>query len=105
MAAFGRLPGCGPYRLRIVLAGVAPDSIGGGRCLQVAEWVLTGLRRQVEEVGPQGRPGRLVGEVGKTWPARPVERLNDLGSDELLGRHLEVVRVALDRLEKPDRGF
>jgi hypothetical protein len=28
-----------------------------------------------------------------------VERLNDLESDELLGRHLEVVGVALDRLE------
>ena len=26
--------------------------------------MLTGLRRQVEEVGPQGQPGRLVGEVG-----------------------------------------
>jgi hypothetical protein len=44
----------------------------GGRCLQVAEGVLTGLRRQVEEVGPQGQPGRLVGEVGTTtWSARP----------------------------------
>ena len=27
-----------------------------------------------------------------------VERLNGLESDELLGRHLEVVGVALDRL-------
>jgi hypothetical protein len=34
-----------------------------------------------------------------------VERLNDLGFDELLGRHLEVVGVALDRLESRAAGF
>ena len=32
-----------------------------------------------------------------------VERLNGLESDALFGRHLEVVGVALDRLQKPDR--
>ena len=29
----------------------------GGGCQQVAEWVLTGFGREVEQVCPQGRPG------------------------------------------------
>jgi hypothetical protein len=30
-----------------------------------------------------------------------VEDLNDLGADQLLGRHIEPVGVALDRVEQP----
>ena len=31
----------------------------GGRCQQVAEWVLPGFGREGEQVCPQGRPGRF----------------------------------------------
>ena len=41
----------------------------GGRCQQVAEWVLTGSAAQVEQVGPQGRPGGFSGESGEYWSA------------------------------------
>ena len=36
----------------------------GGRCQQVAEWMLTGLGRQVDQVRSEGWPGRLSGETG-----------------------------------------
>jgi hypothetical protein len=36
----------------------------GGRCQQVAEWVLTSFGREVEQVCPQGRPGGFSGESG-----------------------------------------
>ena len=60
----------------------------GGRCVQVEEWVLTGHGRQGEQVCPQGRPGRLVGEFGDDLVGSGVEHLNDLGSEELLGGHM-----------------
>jgi hypothetical protein len=72
--------------------------------LEVEEWVLSGLRGQVEEVCPQGRPGGLVGEVGDDLVGSGVERLNDLWSEKLLGCDVEAVGVALDRLEKPGPG-
>ena len=73
----------------------------GGGCVQVEEWVLTGLGRQGEQVCPQGRPGRLAGEFGDDLVGSAVEHLNDLGSEELLGRHLKAVGVALDGVEQP----
>ena len=41
---------------------------------------------------------------GTTWSALAVEHLNDLGSDELLGRDMEAVGVALDRLDSRAAG-
>ena len=73
----------------------------GGRCVQVEEWVLTGLSRQGEQVCSERRPRRLVGEFGDDLVGSAVEHLNDLGSDELLGRHMEAVGVALDGVEQP----
>ena len=75
----------------------------GGGCLQVAERVFTGLRRQVEEVGSQGRPGGFRGESGEVV-VDLVELCNGLRSGELFGCDVEAVGVALDRLEKPGRG-
>ena len=74
----------------------------GGGCQQVAEWVLTGFGRQGEQVGSQGRPGRLGGESGDVLVGL-VELCNDLGSDELFGCDVEAVGVALDGLEQPGR--
>ena len=51
----------------------------GGRCLQVEEWVLTGLRRQGDQVCPQRRPGRLVGEVGNDLVGSAVEHVTIWG--------------------------
>ena len=50
---------------------------------------------------PQGRPGRFAGEFGDDLVGSAVEHLNDLGSNELLGRHMEPVGVALDGVEQP----
>ena len=75
----------------------------GGRCLQVAERVFTGLRRQVEEVGSQGRPGGFRGESGDVLIGL-VELCEGLRSDKLLGCDVEAVGVALDRLEEPAAG-
>jgi hypothetical protein len=72
----------------------------GGRCQQVAEWVLTSFGREVEQVCPQGRPGGFSGESGDV-PVGLVELRHGLGSDELFGCDLEAVGVALDRFEEP----
>ena len=79
-------------------AEVAPD----GGCQQVAEGVLTSLRRQVEEMCTQGRPSRFVGEP-RDEQVDSVELRHGPGSDELFGCDVEAVGVALDRLEKPGR--
>ena len=76
----------------------------GGRCEQVEEWVLTRVGRQGEQVCPQRRPRRLAGEVGHELVGPGVEHLNDLGSNELLGRHMKPVGVTLDGVEQP-RGW
>ena len=49
----------------------------------------------------EGRPGRFAGEVGDDLVGLTVERLNDLGSDQLLGRDIEPVGVALNGVEQP----
>jgi hypothetical protein len=71
------------------------------RCVQMEEWVLTGLRGQGEQVCPQGRPGRLVGEVGHNLVGSSVEHLHDLRSEELLDRHMNAVGVTPDGLKQP----
>jgi hypothetical protein len=68
----------------------------GGGCLQAEEWVLIGFSRQRKEVCSEGRPRWLAGEFGDDLVGLAVERVNDLGSDELLGCHVEPVGVALD---------
>jgi len=77
---------------------------GGGR-VQVDERMLTGLSRQREQLCSEGRPGRLAGESGDDLVGLAVERVNDPGSDELLGCDLERVGVALDSLKESARRF
>jgi hypothetical protein len=72
-----------------------------GGCVQVEEWVLPGLGRQPEEMCSERRPRWLVGEVGDDLVGLAIERLNDLGSDELLGRDMEPVGVVLNGVEQP----
>src|SRR4029453_7625910 len=74
----------------------------GGGCQQVAERVVSSLRRQVEEVGSEGGPGGFSGESVNVLVGL-VELCDGLGSDELFGRDVEAVGVALDRLEKLSR--
>ena len=71
----------------------------GDRCVQVQEWVLTGLNGQGEHVSSERRSGRLAGEFGDDLVGSAVEHLNDLGANQLLGRDMEAVRVALNSLE------
>jgi hypothetical protein len=68
----------------------------------VQEGVLLGFGRQREQVCPQGRPSRLVGEPGDE-PVDSVELRHGLGSEKLFGCDVEAVGVALDRPEKPGR--
>jgi hypothetical protein len=74
----------------------------GGGCQQVAERVFTGFGRDGEQVCPEGRPGGFSGESGNVLVGL-VKLCDGLGSDKLLGRDMEAVRVALDRLEQPGR--
>src|SRR5215213_8748979 len=76
------------------VAGTAEVS-SGGRCVQVAEWVLTSFGRQREQVCSQGRPGGFSGESGDVVIGL-VELCDGLGSEELLGCDVEAVGVALD---------
>jgi hypothetical protein len=82
-----------------VAGGMEFSSDGG--CLQVEEWVLTGVRRQSEQVCSERRPGRLAGEFRDDLVGLAVKHLNDLGPDQLLGRDMEPVGVALDGVEQP----
>jgi hypothetical protein len=63
--------------------------------------VLPGLRRQSEQVCSERRPGRFAGEFGDDLVGLAVEHLNDLGSDQPLGRDMKPVGVALDGVEQP----
>ena len=83
------------------VAGSTEVSSGGGRH-QVAEWMLSGLGREGEQMGTQGWPSRLVGEPGDVL-AGLVELRHGLGFEELFGCDVEAVGVALDRLEEPRR--
>ncbi len=82
------------------VAGGMEFSSGGGY-LQVEEWVLPGLSRQSEQMCPQRRPGRFAGEFGDDLVGLAIEHLNDLGANQLLGRDMEPVGVALDSVEQP----
>jgi hypothetical protein len=82
-----------------VAGGMEFSSDGG--CLQVEEWVLPGLSRHSEQVCSERRPGRLAGEFGDDLVGVAIEHLNDLGANQLLGRDMNAVGVALDGLEQP----
>jgi hypothetical protein len=73
---------------------------GGGR-VQVDERMPTGLSRQCEQVCSEGRPRQLAREFRDDLVGSAVECFNDLRSNQLLGRHLEPVRVALDGRVEP----
>ena len=72
----------------------------GGRCQQVAEWVLSSFGRDGEHVGSQGRTGGFSGEPRDVLIGL-VELCEGLHSDKLFGCDVEAVGVALDRLEEP----
>ena len=80
-----------------VLRGLKVGS--GGGPLQVEEWVIPGPGRQREQVRSEGRPRRLAGEFRDDVVGLAVERVNDLKPDELLGRDMKPVTVALDGVE------
>jgi hypothetical protein len=74
----------------------------GGGCQHVAEWVFTCFGGEGEQVGSKGRPGGFSGESGDVLVGL-VELCDGLGSEELFGRDVEAIGVALDRLEEPGR--
>jgi len=61
--------------------------------------VLTGFSRQREQVCSEGRPRRLAGEFGNDLVGSAIEHLNNLRANQLLGRDMEPVGVALNGLE------
>jgi hypothetical protein len=67
----------------------------------VEEWVLTGFGRQGEQVCSEGWPRRLAGEQGDNLVGLAIEHLNNPGADQLLGRDMEPVGVALNGLGQP----
>ena len=99
-----RVGGCGVWEAPVQYGGHVSCGVefsSGGGCLQVEEWVLTGFSRQSEQVCSERRPGRFAGEFGDDLVGLAVEHLNDLGANQLLGRDMEPVGVALDGLEQP----
>jgi hypothetical protein len=68
----------------------------------VAERVFIGVGRDGEQMSSEGWPCGFGGESGDVV-VDSVELCDGLGSDELFGCHVEAIRVALDRLEKPGR--
>jgi hypothetical protein len=67
----------------------------------VDQRVFTGFRRQGEQMCSEGRPRWFAGEFGDDLVGLAVEHLNDLGANQLLGRDMEPVGVALNGLEQP----
>jgi len=67
----------------------------------VEEWVLTGFSRQSEQMCSEGRPRWFAGEFGDDPVGLAVEYLNDPGANQLLGRDMEPIGVALNGLEQP----
>jgi len=99
-----RVSGCGFWEPPVQHGGhvcCCVEFATGGRCEQVEEWVLTRVGRQGEQVCSERRPRRLAGEVGHDLVGPGVERLNDLGANQLIGRHMKAVGVALNGLEQP----
>src|SRR5512133_998079 len=83
-----------------VSCGADVSSTGGN--LQVEERVLAGLSRQAEQVCPQRRPGRLVGEPGDELVGS-VERRHGLVAEELFCRYMEPVgQLGSRRLDRAD---
>jgi hypothetical protein len=84
------------------VAGTAEVSSGGG-CLQVAERVFTGLRREGEQLGSQSRPGRFSGESGEVV-VNLVELCDGLPAEELVGFHrpkTPPIRQGSDQVRRP----
>ena len=69
--------------------------------MEVEEWVFTGFGRQREQMCSQSRPRRLAGEFRDDVVGSAIEHLNNLGANQLLGRDMEPVGVALNGLEQP----
>jgi len=69
--------------------------------MEVEEWVFTGFGRQREQVCSEGWPGRFAGEFRDDVVGLVIEYLNNLGANQLLGRDMEPVGVALNGLEQP----
>jgi hypothetical protein len=69
--------------------------------MEVEEWVFTGFGRQREQVRSEGWPRRLAGEFRDDVAGLAIEYLNNLGANQLLGRDMEPVGVALNGLEQP----
>ena len=71
--------GCGFWEAPVQHGGHVPGGVefsSGGRCVQVQEWVLAGVGREGEQVCPEGRPRRLVCEVGRRQSSgRPKGRV------------------------------
>jgi len=73
-----------------------------GRCQHVSEWVLTSLGRNIEQVGPQGRPGGFIGESEDVLVGL-VKLCDSLWSDKLFDCDVEAVGVALNRIVESSR--
>src|SRR5215217_6990710 len=73
-----------------------------GSCQHVTEGAFTCFGGEGEQVCPESWPGRFGGESGDVLVGL-VERCDGLGPEELFGRRMQAVGVALDRLEKPGR--
>ena len=72
--------------------------------MEVDEWVFTGFGRQRKQVCSEDWPRRLAGEFRDDVVGLAIEYLSTLGPNQLLGRDMEPVGVALNGLEQLGSG-
>src|SRR4029450_9681042 len=95
---------CGLWEAPVEYGGPVAGGVGfaaGGGRLGGGGWVRAGCSRQGEQVCSERRPGRLAGEFWDDGVGLVIEHLNDLGANQLLGRDMEPVGVALDGVTQP----
>jgi hypothetical protein len=68
----------------------------GGGCLQVDEWMFSGIGRQREETCSKCGPRWLAGDVGDDLVRMGVQGFDDPLSELVPGRRVEPVGVTLD---------
>jgi len=94
-----RVSRCGRWEAPLERGGHVPGGVevaSGGGCLQVDEWMFSGIGRQREETCSKCGPRWLAGDVGDDLVRMGVQGFDDPLSELVPGRRVEPVGVTLD---------
>jgi len=75
-----------------------------GGLVEVGQGMLAGVRSEGDQIGPQGWPGRFVGDPRHNLIGPEVECRDGARSDDVFGGDVQPVGVALHGLVEPGRG-